>query len=86
MVKIVQAKSITDEQALGAVRVTQGMHGVPTWSTIWDVQEALCAFPAKVVRAKLRALIRKGKLKGCTCGCRGDFEFPAPAEKEVSHG
>lgn len=71
-----QAKDITDEVALEAVRATQGMHGVPHWSSLWDVQEKLSEFPPKVVTAKLRALIRKGKLNGCTCGCRGDFEFP----------
>lgn len=34
------------------------------WSTV----------PPKVIRAKLDTLIKRGKLTGCTCGCRGDFE------------
>lgn len=30
--------------------------------------------PTKVLLAKLERLIEKGYVKGCTCGCRGDFE------------
>jgi hypothetical protein len=29
--------------------------------------------PSKVVLAKARRLIKRGKLSGCDCGCRGDF-------------
>lgn len=71
-----QAKDITDDEVIEAVRATQGMHGVPQWSSLWDIQEMLSAFPAKVVLAKLRALVKKGKIRGCACGCRGDFELP----------
>jgi len=35
------------------------------------------AFPAevndKLVLAKMRALVRRGLVDGCVCGCRGDF-------------
>lgn len=31
--------------------------------------------PEKVVLAKMRRLIAKGLVKGCPCGCRGDFEI-----------
>ena len=30
--------------------------------------------PHKLVTAKARALIRRGLIDGCPCGCRGDFE------------
>lgn len=31
--------------------------------------------PAKLPLAKMRQLIRRGLVSGCTCGCRGDFEI-----------
>ncbi len=32
-------------------------------------------FPIEVIRSKAGALIRRGLLTGCDCGCRGDFEL-----------
>jgi hypothetical protein len=29
--------------------------------------------PEKVALAKMKALIRRGLVDGCACGCRGDF-------------
>ena len=29
--------------------------------------------PFNLIRAKARKLVKKGKLDGCVCGCRGDF-------------
>jgi hypothetical protein len=72
----VQAKDISDDQCMAAVRKVRGANGVPEWSSLWDVQRELSAFPSKIVLAKLRAMVKKGKLSGCTCGCRGDFEEP----------
>ena len=40
----------------------------------WDLARAL-GVPEKVALAKARRLIRRGKMKGCYCGCRGDFEI-----------
>ena len=31
--------------------------------------------PEKVALAKMRALIKKGLVDGCGCGCRGDFRL-----------
>ena len=31
--------------------------------------------PGKLVLAKMRMMIRRGVVKGCDCGCRGDFEI-----------
>jgi hypothetical protein len=31
--------------------------------------------PDKLAHAKMNALIRNGLVKGCTCGCRGDYEI-----------
>lgn len=33
--------------------------------------------PWKVSLAKARKLIKQGRLNGCACGCRGDFELPS---------
>ena len=41
-----------------------------------DVTAAMPAnTPPKLVLAKMRMLIRRGLVTGCTCGCRGDFEL-----------
>lgn len=59
---------------IAAVRAARGKHGVPEWASLWDVEAEFPALPAKVVRAKLGALVRRKILGGCACGCRGDFE------------
>ena len=41
---------------------------------LWDLAKKLDV-PDKVLLAKMRRLIKKGKVKGCACGCRGDFEI-----------
>ncbi|MBV8060794.1 MAG: hypothetical protein JO253_04630 [Alphaproteobacteria bacterium] len=33
------------------------------------------ATPSKLVQAKMRGLIERGLVDGCTCGCRGDYEL-----------
>lgn len=33
--------------------------------------------PEKVLRAKCQRLIDQGRITGCACGCRGDFEVVA---------
>lgn len=42
----------------------------------WDIGKALPALPPKVIQAKLRLMVAAGRLRGCPCGCRGDFRFP----------
>ena len=41
----------------------------------WD---DIPAMPLKVVLAKAKALIRRGLITGCACGCRGDFNRSLP--------
>lgn len=45
------------------------------WATMFDVEPAFPDAPYKVVHAKARALIRRGLLDGCDCGCRGDWSL-----------
>lgn len=41
-----------------------------------DVSAAMPAgIPEKLVLAKMRQMIRRRVVDGCTCGCRGDFEI-----------
>lgn len=49
----------------------------------------LAAFPEKVLRAKLKAMRRRGLVHGCACGCRGDWLLvrPPPARpSRQDHG
>lgn len=32
--------------------------------------------PEKMIRAKMAKLIKQGLVRGCACGCRGDFALP----------
>lgn len=40
--------------------------------------------PAKVALAKMRAMIKKGLVTGCACGCRGDFEITDKGREMLS--
>lgn len=52
----------------------------PHWVFTWNLECMLPVFPVELIRAKAGALIRRGLLDGCDCGCRGDFELtPAGA-------
>jgi hypothetical protein len=75
---VMQAKDITDATMLDALSKARGLHGVPEWSSLWDVQKALPDVPPKVVLAKLRSMVKRNIIDGCTCGCRGDFELVKP--------
>lgn len=66
----------SDDVLLDAVKSVRGRNGVPTWATLWDVQAHLNTFPPKVTQRALESAIKRGILKGCACGCRGDFEIP----------
>lgn len=52
---------------------------------VWEMCAALPSFHEKVIRAKLKAMRRRGIIDGCICGCRGDFlpgkKFPESERK-----
>lgn len=56
-----------------------------TWVSMHEMQEEI-DFPYKVLLAKCRQMINKGRLKGCGCGCRGDFELPEPTPSQGGWG
>lgn len=70
-----QAKDVNASQVLWAVAAT--MKGIG--ASRRDVGAFFPDVPEKVLLAKLRRLIRAGKLNGCDCGCRGDFTFQKTA-------
>lgn len=77
-----QAKDISDETIVSAVRATRGRNGVAEWATTWDLLEHLSLYPPKVVMRKLQSCIRRGVIDGHVCSvsypyCRGDFNIPA---------
>jgi hypothetical protein len=73
---MIQAKDITDEQFLNAIRVRAHPWGS---ASSWDVADEL-GVPFKVALAKARSAYRRGLLDDifCGCGCRGDWK---PADR-----
>lgn len=66
MTKTVQAKNITTEQFLAAVRANRAEGRTPTSQSV----AARLGLPVKVVCAKITKLDKQGVLWGsCGCGC-----------------
>ncbi len=74
--ELLKASDISDAEILSSHEACLGRHGVPRWSTTWDIQDHMKQYPPKVVLAKLRSIEKRGVLRGCACGCRGDWELP----------
>ena len=75
----VQAKDISDDDFIRAVQVVSvrtaaSWNQRTAWANRFDVAEEL-GFPEKVVLAKARKIIKQGRMDGCSCGCRGDFDL-----------
>lgn len=68
-----KASDIPDLKMMEAIRNNPRYSGIGT--SRFDIQQRFPDFPEKVVRAKLHALLRRGLIFGCCCGCRGDFTF-----------
>lgn len=64
-------------EAVGAVEAADD-RGTPTGPPAVYPPMPEPVIPEKIVLAKARKLIRRGVIDGCACGCRGDFEIPAP--------
>lgn len=63
---------IPDEEFLGVVRRINESEN--RWANTWDIEEAFPGVPPKLLLSKARNLIKRGLMKGCPCGCRGDFD------------
>lgn len=46
---------------------------VSPWVLIWELERVMPHVPEKVIRAKMKSLLRRGLIEGCSCGCRGDY-------------
>ena len=56
------------------------LDGHPEWIGGHEATDGSVRIPVKVVRAKARALVRRGLIDGCADhDCRGDFEIRAEA-------
>lgn len=80
-----KCSDISTGAILGFLALHQGR-----WST-WNysgphmpnVSSAMPAgTPPKLQLAKLKKLVKKGLIGGCTCGCRGDWEI---TDKGLAH-
>ena len=47
----------------------------PHWVFTWNLERLIPMLPPEVILAKARALLKRGLLDGCGCGCRGNFEL-----------
>ena len=79
---MMQAKDIDAAEFLELIASIQRRKGM--WANTWDIEEARPDWPRKVYLAKAEKLIKRGRLDGCTCGCRGDFEAIELTEAEIA--
>lgn len=83
MKKTIQAKHVDTLSVLRCVKRFETRKDAPRASR-WEIHADFPGAPPKVVNAKLRALVLRGLLAGCslTHNCRGDFTV-APAGDEA---
>lgn len=67
---VTQAKDINDHLILTILSAFQG-----EWTMTWDLYKKFPDIPTKVLQEKIKSLIRRNLIGGCSCGCRGDFEI-----------
>jgi hypothetical protein len=75
-----QAKDIPDEAIYSAIESIIKRRNSSIGASRWDIGEAIGA-PEKVLLAKLDKMVRRNKLNGCACGCRGDFSVRATSHR-----
>ena len=68
-----KCSDVPDEAILDVVRACNDQG---RWCLTFDLEERLPDLPWKLLIAKCRRLIKRGKMYGCWCGCRGDFYLP----------
>lgn len=81
--KKIQAKHVPQDKILAVLRKTGrtmthwcsediGLPPDPAYHLL-DALPELRVFPLKVLLAALDAMVRRGEIEGCSCGCRGDW-------------
>lgn len=89
MSTVTQAKDLPDEVVLEAVDTATALRAGFGMATRWDIAIVLQGRPElvgtselfdeldpdleRIVRSKLDKMVRRGRVDGCGCGCRGDF-------------
>lgn len=69
-----KAADLDDLVTLSAVALDAKERGSTLGACTWTLAErSFPQVPQKVVAAKLRQLMKRGLLTGCSCGCRGDW-------------
>lgn len=68
-----KAADLSDQAVLDAVDA--GSKRLDGYATLMDLAPFFPGVPEKVLLTKLRRLINRKLLRGCTCGCRGDFSI-----------
>lgn len=79
MDKRLQAKHVPDEALLAEIDRQNRERPHYAGAIWWEAAERL-GLPGKIVLAKARALVKRGIVEGCCCGCRGDFRRRARPE------
>ena len=79
-----QCKDIPDIPILKFIK-SLGKHFAFLFENFDCEQSVLRAMPKgvsyRLAIAKMRMLIRRGLIDGCTCGCRGDYELTEKGRK-----
>lgn len=76
MNKLIQCKDISTRSVLEFLAVHGGIGCNPYPDNTRSVLNAMpSGTPEKMGRSKMKILIRNGLVKGCACGCRGDFNI-----------
>lgn len=78
-----QCKDIPDRQVLEFLRTMRGGYCGAGWHDLQPredfsptVVDAMPPeIPRRLVLAKMKGLVARGLVDGCTCGCRGDFNL-----------
>lgn len=71
MIKRLQAKHIADDAVLAVIDKVQRESF--RWTTVGELCSAI-DMPMKVILAKCSSMIRRELIRGCACGCSGNFE------------
>lgn len=73
-----QVKHVSTETVFAGIRAVRRNDPDPDyrWASLWTLADHL-QIHESLLLAKLRRLISRGEIGGCTCGCRGDFYIKA---------
>ena len=82
-----QCKDINEYSILRYIQYCQDQFN--TTAKLIDIADIGIAHPTlrlpfNLIRAKMKNLVKRGLVYGCTCGCRGDFELSPNGRLELA--